>query len=72
MSEYAGIGKAVGEYLTGNLAANRALFEVRSALVDPDHLYNLVKASQPAAASDYLRGFLRTVQKVIEREVQHG
>jgi hypothetical protein len=67
-----GIGKSVGEYLAGNLDCQRAIQELRHGRADPDHLYRVARDAYPQFASDYLRGFLRNLQKAIEREVQHG
>lgn len=67
-----GIGKNIGEYLAGNLACQRALHELRQGNSDQDYLYHVARDAYPQFASDYLRGFMRNLQKAIEREVQHG
>jgi hypothetical protein len=67
-----GIGKSVGEYLSGNLACQRALNDLKHGCLDPDYLYHVVRDAYPQFASDYMRGFMRNLQKAIEREVQHG
>lgn len=64
--------KSIGEYLAGNLASQRAVYELRDGKSDPDYLYHVVRDAYPQFASEYMRGFMRNLQKAIEREVVHG
>jgi hypothetical protein len=66
------VSNGIREYLAGNLACQRAIHELRQGSSDVDFLYHVARDAYPQFASDYLRGFMRNLQKAIEREVQHG
>ena len=72
MSNTKVMADAVSQFLRGSLAAQRAVAAVRGGTADPDLLH--AEVLQCDGEPERLRGFLREVQKTMERSggVRHG